>query len=604
MAKGSRGRSGRGRGGANRGRGNRGGRHGGGGRRQLRPSPIGYVYEPETYSDSDLLDDFRLYGQFDDSSDESEEDLKRSKNKKSKKKKNKKGGQQQKTEKGLKIYLGDEPEDDVVPEHRPGLGSSSSNARRRPAAAKGGYPAAVNFVQSVTQTLDDSSDQEEDIKMASVESAEKIDLGEGTVPFYFDSNPSEPNMQAEKPTVNKKQKKSKKTKLVRGDDLYLSEDSQLEEEMDDESMEILRDYMENTSLDEMDLLQHLTSQLDRLEDDSIYDYGLLEDEYSEEDDLDHEERLLEYESDDDEDSYDEFYSSAKDLEEVSPTAFASENTRTQGISSKKFAKDSSDAFERNTPNWREIEISPFQRSLEDALAQVPPGLQAGLRGKLAFERKMEKQRHRMQLKEKKRSKEGKERKGNDHLDLRKIDSRIRDFIKDDSISSYHFQPMSKHTRRQIHLLARAYNLDSSSIGHGAHRTPTLTKTDRTFMPTDRRYIDRFIEEAQMTIDLKYKMASRKALRPEPLPKGKKFNLPKHSGPKKGGPKSNKGAVDTGPAHGTVVGSGVAPIGESNVGHRMLAALGWKQGDALGANNDGIRVPIEAVIRKKRRGLGS
>jgi hypothetical protein len=29
-----------------------------------------------------------------------------------------------------------------------------------------------------------------------------------------------------------------------------------------------------------------------------------------------------------------------------------------------------------------------------------------------------------------------------------------------------------------------------------------------------------------------------------------------------------------PRHGTIVGEGVAPIGESNVGHRMLAAMGY------------------------------
>lgn len=31
---------------------------------------------------------------------------------------------------------------------------------------------------------------------------------------------------------------------------------------------------------------------------------------------------------------------------------------------------------------------------------------------------------------------------------------------------------------------------------------------------------------------------------------------------------------------------------------------WKQGEALGSKSEGIVAPIEAIIRKKGRGLGS
>ncbi|KAG0172459.1 hypothetical protein DFQ28_005087 [Apophysomyces sp. BC1034] len=619
MVKGSRGRSGRGRGGANRGRGganrgrgNRGHHRGGGGggpRRQLRPSTIGYVYEPENYSDSDLLEDFRLYGQFDDSSDSSDDDWKKSK----KSGKKKKQQQQQKhtaTKINNEAFLDDD--DAAFLEQRPGLGLIGK-PKGRATAATFKHHAAVDFVESISQTSDESpklaNKDEGPAQIKQVEDQLKqasVDLGEGTVPFYFDSTPSQLKTEVKKPVVAKRQKKSKKEKkIVRGDDLYLSGDSISEgDNDDDEHMAILRDYMENTSLDEIDRLRLLASRLDPDEDDSAYDYGLLPEDDSEEDDMEHEERMLEYGSDDDDEDYEEFYSNAKDLQDVSPNAFASTAKNWQEFSSSALENDSP-----NTGDWSEVRVSPFQRSLEDALAQVPPGLQAGLRGKLAYEKKMEKQRHRMQVKEKKLAKEGKERKDGSHLEMRKIDGRIRDFIKDDSLSSYQFLPMSKHNRRQVHLLARAYNLKSSSIGTGAHRTPILSKTDRTFMPTDRRYIDRFIEEAQTTINAKYNIASRKAFRPEPVfAKGKKNNGPKNSGPKNSGPRNsgpkNKNNTDTGPVHGTVVGSGVAPIGESNVGHRMLAAMGWRQGDALGANNEGITAPVEAVIRKKRRGLGS
>ncbi|SAM04673.1 hypothetical protein [Absidia glauca] len=199
-------------------------------------------------------------------------------------------------------------------------------------------------------------------------------------------------------------------------------------------------------------------------------------------------------------------------------------------------------------------------------------------------------------------------------------SRIRDFINDDQLTSYQFAPMAKHSRKQLHLLATSYNLKSKSIGTGktrydvpsapidsgivkltffvsCNRTPVITKTDRTFIPTDRRYIDRFIRQSQTTVATE-SSTLRKHRMTDPTTKGKKGA--DGSSKKKGG-----GGGDLGPStHGTVVASDAAPITDSNLGHRMLAAMGWKAGSGLGSNQEGITDPIEAVIRGKRRGLGT
>jgi R3H domain len=47
--------------------------------------------------------------------------------------------------------------------------------------------------------------------------------------------------------------------------------------------------------------------------------------------------------------------------------------------------------------------------------------------------------------------------------------KLQQFIRDDSISSYQMAPMAKYTRRQVHLLATAYNLKSKSLGSGNSR---------------------------------------------------------------------------------------------------------------------------------------
>ncbi|KAI7902861.1 G-patch domain-containing protein [Cokeromyces recurvatus] len=54
-----------------------------------------------------------------------------------------------------------------------------------------------------------------------------------------------------------------------------------------------------------------------------------------------------------------------------------------------------------------------------------------------------------------------------------------------------------------------------------------------------------------------------------------------------------------------VASNSAPISSSNVGHRMLAAMGWKEGEGIGSSNsNGIKEPIKAYVRVNRRGLGA
>lgn len=57
-------------------------------------------------------------------------------------------------------------------------------------------------------------------------------------------------------------------------------------------------------------------------------------------------------------------------------------------------------------------------------------------------------------------------------------------------------------------------------------------------------------------------------------------------------------------HGKEVASDSVPISSNNIGHRMLAAMGWKQGDAIGSKEDGIKEPVKVFMRANRRGLGA
>lgn len=50
-----------------------------------------------------------------------------------------------------------------------------------------------------------------------------------------------------------------------------------------------------------------------------------------------------------------------------------------------------------------------------------------------------------------------------------------------------------------------------------------------------------------------------------------------------------------PPHRQPVASVDAPIHESNMGHKMLSRMGWKEGTSLGANNRGIMTPVRPCI---------
>ncbi|KAI8583726.1 hypothetical protein K450DRAFT_222485 [Umbelopsis ramanniana AG] len=219
-------------------------------------------------------------------------------------------------------------------------------------------------------------------------------------------------------------------------------------------------------------------------------------------------------------------------------------------------------------------------------------------------RKLEKKQERERKKEKnmttkKQKKMMKEM--DENVDLRKIDQKLQQFIRDDSISSYQMAPMAKYTRRQVHLLATAYNLKSKSLGSGNSRYPVLSKTERTFIPNDRKYIERFIAEAQSTLDI-----TSSILRKHRMPYIEN-SIPSKSkrkaGKKEAGRNGSSPSDLPGPSHGHIVAGNAAPINDQNIGHQMLAAMGWKQGDSLGTEGTGITVPIEAIVRKKRIGLG-
>lgn len=135
--------------------------------------------------------------------------------------------------------------------------------------------------------------------------------------------------------------------------------------------------------------------------------------------------------------------------------------------------------------------------------------------------------------------------------------------------------MNTNVRRQLHVLAAAYNLKSKSTGGGGSRCTIVTKTTTTYIPSDRRYISRFLTDIQTNMDEQNRIIGKNRSKGIPLKGKKKIINKKNKSVGSSTPKEKRGdsQFPAGPSHGTVVAFDAAPIGESNVGHRMLAAMG-------------------------------
>lgn len=258
---------------------------------------------------------------------------------------------------------------------------------------------------------------------------------------------------------------------------------------------------------------------------------------------------------------------------------------------------------KKTVSDKVVDPEVFGQTLQASMAQVPPSLRPGMRAWYEKQQRREEEiQKKKDSKEKKKKGKNKDKGGKtkDEPSLEKIDKRLRDFVEDNSITCFEFAPMSGSLRKQVHILSEAYNLSSKGTGHREVRYIVVRKTSETCLPKNRSSIDRYIAQMQTNMDEHTKIAEKHVHHNNV---NTKKQQPKYSKKKEIKSKKADKKKPNAPTHGAVVAHNAAPIGENNVGHRMLAAMGWQQGQALGTNSSGIVAPIEAVIRRDKLGLG-
>jgi hypothetical protein len=115
--------------------------------------------------------------------------------------------------------------------------------------------------------------------------------------------------------------------------------------------------------------------------------------------------------------------------------------------------------------------------------------------------------------------------------------------------------------------------DLGLVLFGSFRYPVLSKTERTFIPNDRKYIERFIAEAQSTLDITSNILRKHRMPNNASPIPSKSKRKSGQGKKEAGRNKPSPGTLPGPSHGDIVAGNAAPISDQNIGHQMLAAMG-------------------------------
>jgi len=134
-------------------------------------------------------------------------------------------------------------------------------------------------------------------------------------------------------------------------------------------------------------------------------------------------------------------------------------------------------------------------------------------------------------------------------------------------------PMAKDDRAKVHEIANAFGLKSTSKGNAKERYTTLVRTSRTGLKIDERKISRITRTAGEF----------------------GFTRPGNRGER----------TPTAPRHkeGEEVGKAAPKIGVLNIGYKMLATMGWAEGDGIGLSG-GLDAPLKVIIKNTKLGLGA
>ncbi|KAJ3053765.1 hypothetical protein HK097_003450 [Rhizophlyctis rosea] len=175
---------------------------------------------------------------------------------------------------------------------------------------------------------------------------------------------------------------------------------------------------------------------------------------------------------------------------------------------------------------------------------------------------------------------------------------IHSFVQDEDRHKLHMPPMPSALRRVMKTVATQYAVTVAQIGRNSEKHLVLVKTGRSVAPDgwQKAVTDAIAQVGHVPKGNMKPLGTSKAKKERQKRKNEKRSKVK---------RIVEQPVVTNLTRARpreVVGGSAAPIGEGNVGHRMLMAMGWKPGQALGQEG-GIVNPVDVMVRSRRAGLG-
>ncbi|KAJ3044021.1 G patch domain-containing protein 2 [Rhizophlyctis rosea] len=191
--------------------------------------------------------------------------------------------------------------------------------------------------------------------------------------------------------------------------------------------------------------------------------------------------------------------------------------------------------------------------------------------------------------------------------LKRQNTGIYDFVSDDTRDRMKLCPMPQALRKVMEKVALRYGLVVKNFGRNSTKHLVLYKQRATAAPKDWQNLVNHVISADgyqlkgglKPIDYAGDQQRRQANRDKRAAKmameGRPAKVKK--------PKEPDNRILTKARVGEVVGGNAKPVGEGNVGHRMLMAMGWKPGQTLGREGTGILNPVDVTVRSRGAGLG-
>lgn len=178
------------------------------------------------------------------------------------------------------------------------------------------------------------------------------------------------------------------------------------------------------------------------------------------------------------------------------------------------------------------------------------------------------------------------------MKLKDMQTELLAFVNDQRRKSLRFPPMDHNGCVMIKKLSKAFLLKPAQHGNSEHSYVIITKKSTKKLTPDYKKIHKLMNKTGIFFRSDVDLTKREKSDIREL-------LSKF---KSGSKKKEKDSSSYTYKEGDIVGEGASEIGPESIGRRLLVKMGWQKGQGLGIDGNGIIIPVQAIVKKSKRGL--